>query len=207
MPTVDEALNIAEKEIKQTIDDVITIDVETREIHIPDSEKLFGVMSDEKSETKHFRCNRFVGNGIDLSKLSLRIVFQNASGLDTGSDKYIVTDLAIDSEDYITFSWELSRKVTAYKGTISFIVCAIKTNSDGTITNEWNTTIANGKVLEGLEVSGTQEQEEVARDYYNQLEVELLRVANEQKTELENIAKNITLYYDSEKRAVVFGGV
>ena len=49
MPTVDEALNIAEKEMKQTIDDLITIDSETREIYIPDSEKLFGVMSDEKS--------------------------------------------------------------------------------------------------------------------------------------------------------------
>lgn len=63
--------------------------------------------------------------------------------MDTGKDKYIVTDLATDGEDYVTFSWELSRKVTAYKGIISFIVCAIKTNSDGTITNEWNTTLAN----------------------------------------------------------------
>lgn len=101
----------------------------------------------------------------------------------------------------------MSRKVTAYKGIISFIVCAIKTNTDGTITNEWNTTIANGLVLDGLEVNGTQEQEEVAKDYYNQLEAELLKVANEQKKELENITKNVTIYYDSTKRAVVFGGV
>lgn len=148
-------------------------------------------MSDEKGERKYFRCKRFVGNGIDLSKLSLRIVFQNASGLETGKDKYIVTDLATDGEDYVTFSWELSRKVTAYKGIISFIVCAIKTNSYGTITNEWNTTLANGIVLEGLEANGTQEQEQVARDYYNQLEAELLKVANEQKTELEKKAQEV----------------
>lgn len=148
-------------------------------------------MSDEKGERKYFRCKRFVGNGIDLSKLSLRIVFQNASGLETGKDKYIVTDLATDGEDYVTFSWELSRKVTAYKGIISFIVCAIKTNTNGTITNEWNTTIANGLVLDGLEVNGTQEQEEVAKDYYNQLEAELLKVANEQKTELEKKAQEV----------------
>lgn len=121
----------------------------------------------------------------------MRVIFQNASGLDTGRDKYIVTDLATDGEDYITFSWELSRKVTAYKGIISFIVCAIKTNSDGTITNEWNTTIADGIVLEGLEANGTQEQEEVAKDYYNQLEAELLKVANEQKTELEKKAQEV----------------
>lgn len=193
MPSVDELLNaaeVAEATLTET-NDKIEIDADIRTMIIPNTERIFGVMSDEKGERKYFRCKRFVGNGIDLSKLSLRIIFQNASGLDTGRDKYIVTDLATDGEDYITFSWELSRKVTAYKGIISFIVCAIKTKSDGTITNEWNTTLANGIVLEGLEANGTQEQEEVARDYYNQLEAELLRVANEQKTELEKKAQEV----------------
>lgn len=193
MPSVDELLDAAEvAEVTLTeTNDKIEIDADTRTMIIPDTERIFGVMSDEKGERKYFRCKRFVGNGIDLSKLSLRVVFQNASGLDTGRDKYIVTDLATDGEDYVTFSWELSRKVTAYKGIISFIVCAIKTKSDGTITNEWNTTLANGIVLEGLEASGTQEQEQVARDYYNQLEAELLRVANEQKTEIEKKAQEV----------------
>lgn len=211
MPSVEELFEVAEVEevVVNEIETngIIEIDADTRTMMIPETEKVFGVMSDEKGERKYFRCKRFVGNGIDLSELSLRIIFQNASGLEEGKDKYIVTDSAIEGEDYIKFSWELSRKVTAYKGTISFIVCAIKTNSDGTITNEWNTTLANGLVLEGLEVNGTQEQEQVARDYYNQLEAELLRVANEQKKELENITKNVTVYYDSTKRAVVFGGV
>jgi lysophospholipase L1-like esterase len=184
------AAEVAEVTLTET-NDKIEIDADTRTMIIPNTERIFGVMSDEKGERKYFRCKRFVGNGIDLSKLSLRIVFQNASGLDTGKDKYIVTDLATDGEDYVTFSWELSRKVTAYKGIISFIVCAIKTNSDGTITNEWNTTLANGIVLEGLEANGTQEQEQVARDYYNQLEAELLRVANEQKTEIEKKAQEV----------------
>lgn len=193
MPSVDELLDaaeVAEATLTET-NDKIEIDADTRTMIIPNTERIFGVMSDEKGERKYFRCKRFVGNGIDLSKLSLRIIFQNASGLDTGRDKYIVTDLATDGEDYVTFSWELSRKVTAYKGIISFIVCAIKTKSDGTITNEWNTTLANGIVLDGLEANGTQEQEEVARDYYNQLEAELLKVANEQKTEIEKKAQEV----------------
>lgn len=192
MPSVDELLNMAEvAEVTLTeTNDKIEIDADTRTMIIPDTERIFGVMSDEKGERKYFRCKRFVGNGIDLSKLSLRIIFQNASGFETGRDKYIVTDLATDGEDYVTFSWELSRKVTAYKGIISFIVCAIKTNTDGIITNEWNTTIANGLVLDGLEANGTQEQEEVAKDYYNQLEAELLKVANEQKKEIKNIVKS-----------------
>lgn len=192
MPSVDELLNVAEviaTGLTET-NDKIEIDADTRTMIIPETERIFGVMSDEKGERKYFKCKRFVGNGIDLSKLDLRVIYQNASGLESGRDKYIVTDLATDGEDYVTFSWELSRKVTAYKGVISFIVCAIKTGTDGIITNEWNTTLANGIVLDGLEVSGTQEQEEVARDYYNQLEAELLRVANEQKTEIKNIVKN-----------------
>lgn len=192
MPSVDELLNAAEVAVNELeTNDRIEIDADTRTMIIPDTERIFGVMSDEKGERKYFRCKRFVGNGIDLSKLSLRVVFQNASGLDTGKDKYIVTDLAADGEKYVTFSWELSRKVTAYKGIISFIVCAIKTKSDGTITNEWNTTFANGIVLEGLEANGTQEQEQVAKDYYNQLEAELLKVANEQKTEIEKKAQEV----------------
>lgn len=209
MPSVDELLNMAEvaEETLTETNDVIEIDADTRTMIIPDTERIFGVMSDEKGERKYFRCKRFVGNGIDLSKLDLRVIYQNASGLETGRDKYIVTDLATDGEDYVTFSWELSRKVTAYKGIISFIVCAIKIGTDGIITNEWNTTLENGIVLDGLEVSGTQEQEEEVRDYYKQLEAELLRVANEQKAELENIAKSVAIYYDSTKRAVVFGGV
>ena len=188
MPSVDELLNAVEVAVTGTTEtnDVIEIDADTRTMIIPETERIFGVVSDEKGERKYFRCKRFVGNGIDLSKLDLRVIYQNASGFETGRDKYIVTDLATDGEDYVAFSWELSRKVTAYKGIISFIVCAIKTGMDGIITNEWNTTLANGVVLDGLEVSGTQEQEEEAYDYYKQLEAELLRVANEQKAELEN---------------------
>lgn len=180
-PSVDELLNaaeITEATLTET-NDVIEIDADTRTMIIPDTERIFGVMSDEKGERKYFRCKRFVGNGIDLSKLDLRVIYQNASGFETGRDKYIVTDLATDGEDYVTFSWELSRKVTAYKGIISFIVCAIKIGTDGIITNEWNTTLANGIVLDGLEVSGTQEQEKEAYDYYKQLEAELEKKAQE----------------------------
>lgn len=204
MPSVDELLNVAEviaTGLTET-NDKIEIDADTRTMIIPNTERIFGVMSDEKGERKYFRCKRFVGNGIDLSKLSLRIVFQNASGLETGRDKYIVTDLATDGEDYVTFSWELSRKVTAYKGIISFVVCAIKTKSDGTITNEWNTTLANGTVLEGLEANGTQEQEQVAKDYYNQLEAELLKVANEQINKVQEVVKTIPSDYTQMQKDV-----
>lgn len=74
MPSVDELLNaeeITEATLTET-NDVIEIDADTRTMIIPDTERIFGVMSDEKGERKYFRCKRFVGNGIDLSKLDFK---------------------------------------------------------------------------------------------------------------------------------------
>lgn len=61
----------------------------------------------------------------------------------------MVEDIRTDG-DYITFSWLIGPDVVAYKGQIKFIVCAKK--GDGTIP-EWNTTLAEGTVLEGLEAT------------------------------------------------------
>lgn len=78
--------------------------------------------------------------------MHLYINYQNANG-----DKYpyLVEDIRTDG-DYITFSWLIGPDVVAYKGQIKFIVCAKK--GDGTIP-EWNTTLAEGTVLEGLEAT------------------------------------------------------
>lgn len=135
------------------------IDPETREIRVPERFHLLGVESDEKVERTEFQCPKVVGDNIDLSQLQIRVNFQNANG---EKDQYIVTDLESDNEN-ITFSWLLSRKVTAYKGEVRFIVCAVKISGE-TVTNEWNTTIATSEVLEGLEVdtpSPTEEESDV----------------------------------------------
>lgn len=67
------------------------------------------------------------------------------------------------------------------KGNIYFIVCAVKADSEGNITNEWNTTLAEGKVLEGLEVETNQEQQYQASDYLEQLKHQLLDYSKEIK--------------------------
>lgn len=69
MPSVDELLNVAEviaTGLTET-NDKIEIDADTRTMIIPETERIFGVMSDEKGERKYFRCKRFVGNGIVLN--------------------------------------------------------------------------------------------------------------------------------------------
>lgn len=209
MPSVEELLSVAEvgADTRSTMDSRIEIDADTRIIRMMPQDELFGVESDEKSERKYFKVPKIVGNGVDLSKLQLRINYQNASKIPSGKDMYIVTDATVYNDEWVYFSWELSRKVTQYKGNIYFIVCAVKADSNGNITNEWNTTLAEGKVLEGLEVETSQEQQYQASDYLEQLKMELLKVADESKTKLENIAKNVTIYYDSTNRAIVFRGI
>lgn len=209
MPSVEELLSVAEvgADTRSTMDNRIEIDADTRIIRMMPQDELFGVESDEKSERKYFKVHKIVGNGVDLSNLQLRINYQNASKIQSGKDMYIVTDATVYNDEWVYFSWELSRKVTQYKGNIYFIVCAVKADSNGNITNEWNTTLAEGKVLEGIEVETSQEQQYQASDYLEQLKMELLKVADEQKIALENIAKNVTIYYDSTNRAIVFGGI
>lgn len=141
--TVEEALAAS---VVEPVNDIFEIDPETRVITVPASEKLFGVSHDGNTERKHFRCPKVVGDNIDLSTMHLYVNYQNANG-----DKYpyLVEDVQTDG-DYITYSWLIGPDVVAYKGQIKFIVCAKK--GDGTIP-EWNTTIAEGTVLEGLEAT------------------------------------------------------
>ena len=183
MPSVEELLSVAEVDAntRSAMDSRIEIDADTRIIRMMPQDELFGVESDEKSERKYFKVHKIVGNGVDLSKLQLRINYQNASKIPSGKDMYIVTDATVYNDEWVYFSWELSRKVTQYKGSIYFIVCAIKADSNGNITNEWNTTLAEGKVLEGLEVETSQEQQYQASDYLEQLKQQLLDYSKEIK--------------------------
>ena len=183
MPSVEELLSVAEADAdtRNTMDNRIEIDADTRIIQMMPQDELFGVESDEKSERKYFKVPKIVGNGVDLSKLQLRINYQNASKMPSGKDMYIVKDATVYNDEWVYFSWELSRKVTLYKGSIYFIVCAVKADSNGNITNEWNTTLAEGKVLEGLEVETSQEQQYQASDYLKQLKQQLLEYSKEIK--------------------------
>ena len=141
--TVEEALAAS---VVEPVNDIFEINPETRVITVPASEKLFGVANDGNTERKHFRCPKVVGNNIDLSTMHLYINYQNANG-----DKYpyLVEDVQTDG-DYITFSWLIGPDVVAYKGQVKFIMCAKKGDEKK---SEWNTTIAEGTVLEGLEAT------------------------------------------------------
>lgn len=127
---------------------VCVIDPNTRRITVPTYYQQLGVESDEKVNRVYFSCPKIVGDNIDLSTMDLYINYQNAN---SQKSIYLVTDVKVD-DDHITFSWLLSRNVTAYKGRVSYIVCAKKYNGTEIMT-EWNTTPAAGTVIVGLEAT------------------------------------------------------
>ena len=139
--TIEEALEASAAEL---VNDIFTVNPESRVITVPESEKIFGVYNDGNTERKHFRCSKIVGDNIDLSAMHLYINYQNANGQ---KYPYLVEDVQTDG-DYITFSWLIGPDVVAYKGQVKFILCAKKDTA-----LEWNTTLAEGVVLEGLEAT------------------------------------------------------
>ncbi len=146
------------------------INTETREIDCPE-DFILGVESDEKAQRVAFVCPKIITDEFDISKASVYINFENANG---EKDAYRVEDLEVDEElEEVTFSWLLSRKVTAYKGQVNFIVCAKISNENGVIQKEWNTTVATAISLVGLEAIAQIEQEN-----YDILEEILRKVKN-----------------------------
>ena len=190
--TLEEALEASGAE---PVNDIFQINPETRTITVPESEKIFGVSHDGNTERKHFRCPKIVGDNIDLSTMHLYINYQNANGQ---KYPYLVEDVQMDS-DYITFTWLIGPDVVAYKGQVKFIVCAKK--GDGAIP-EWNTTLAEGTVLEGLEAA----DEVVARnpDIIEQMLTLLKNVSDEPVFTEARTRENVT---NGDKVPVLWGKV
>ena len=114
---------------RSVVNDELTIDGETREINVPESEMLFGVEGDVDIERKYFRCPKIVGDNIDLSKHLIYVAYvytenQNNSFLpEIGIQSYLCTDVQAEGDD-ITFSWKLSGNVFKNPGFIAFKVFA-----------------------------------------------------------------------------------
>lgn len=169
--------------------DICTIDAKTRVIFVPSTIVVGGVQSDKNAERIKFSCPKIVGDNLDLSKFSVRINFENVSSVDFNvsiKDQYICDDVAVDGEN-VTFSWLIGRNAARYMGTVRFIVCAVKTDSDSNISVEWNTTIAEVPVLEGIEIDQPQIGKE-EKDVINQL-LELTKNTSSEAVQNVNSAK------------------
>lgn len=129
-------------------EEILIIDNDLRTITIPSSAQTVGVESDEDVRRLNFQMPKQYGE-VDLSEFNIRINFVNANNQ---GDVYAVTDKQVTG-DNITFSWLVGRNALAYRGNIRFIVCLKKTDAEGVVQQEFNTTIAQLTVLEGLETT------------------------------------------------------
>lgn len=127
-----------------------TLEPISRKLTLTEPQRIAGVESDENVRGLKFKFPKIV-EGTDFTQMQLRINFINSR---QEKGQHIVTDLKPleGEEDYITFTWLFSRLVTHYRGYTKFVICAVKTDENGTITAEWNTALAQMRVLEGLEV-------------------------------------------------------
>ena len=166
----------------------------TRRILIPEKYSIFGVESDEKVKTVKFAFPRYVNDGrLDLMDYQIRINYKTANPDEENNKDQTQAQNVHTVGDYIVFEWLLSRSVTQYKGTITFIVCAITANDDGTITTEWNTTLATSQSIEGLEISPNENEEEQARDLLTELLTNINTTAFSAITQIEDLSEQVIL--------------
>ena len=207
LQSVDELLTLAEQQIEEK--EYCTVNDDTRVVTVPEVYKMLGVESDKRAKRIWFKFPKLVGNnGLNLMELNIRINYRNAAG---DGDVYIVTDKK-EEKDSVIFSWELYDNVTKQKGKIQFVVCAIKTKTDGSIINEWNTKLnSECESFEGLETKHEVENEnpEVIEYILANLggtvtQEQIAEALNEYFTEHPiNVPKNLSdLKEDAEHRTV-----
>lgn len=133
----------------------LVIDNDLRIITIPPSITHLGVEADEAVLQLHFSMPRMYGE-IDLAAFTIRINYMNAGG---EGDVALAKDKTVTG-DGITFSWEIGRKVTKYKGKVKFIACLKRADDQGVVLQEFNTAPAALPVLTGLETEETPDAED-----------------------------------------------
>jgi len=185
------------------------ISEDLRTISIPIGQYVIGVYSDENVRRIWFDMPSTC-DGTDLSDFEITINYRNAIG-DVG--RYYVTDAIVDNST-ITFSWLVSRSVCVSEGTVLFNVCLRLFDSDNeTILKEFNTTLAEMRVLRGLEANleiTTPQQDAInsvvgpaveAATAANEAKVRANEAATEASSAAESVTEALSLLDSTTERA------
>lgn len=117
-----------------------------RTITVPAEGSVLGVQGDVSVNRVAFVMPRYFRD-FDLTEFTARVNYANPNG---DANYYESDDIAAEEENTV-FTWLLSPDVTSYIGTVSFSVTLYK-KTGYIVTQKFNTKVATGKVLEGLEV-------------------------------------------------------
>lgn len=187
MATLDEVVTeiLGDDYIHDSIQFVIDSDL--RVISIPGKGVVAGVVGDKNVNRINFQISRYY-NGFDMSKFTTRVNYVNARG---NFNYYSVTDLTIE-DDLIYFTWLVDSDVVAYAGIVIFAVNMFITDSNGKITQSFNTSNKGFlNVLEGIQVNEyvTPEEQE---DILTRLEADISKYVDSGITKIdENTNKSI----------------
>lgn len=118
--------------IATTDEEYIVID-KNRTITVPESLRRLGVQYDHNIETVSFKCPR-TWDGHDMSEMAVYVNYLRPDGV---KGKYPAANVQV-ADDTMTFDWVISSNVTQVKGTLSFLVCIVKTDEDGLEVQHWN---------------------------------------------------------------------
>lgn len=195
MPSLDEVLATLSADVAPEADYLhdhiqFEIDEDLRIITIPDDGVVAGVVGDKKVNHINFKMVRYY-NGFDMSEFTARVKYINAGG---EGNLYISPDLTVE-DDYVLFTWLLDSDVTAYMGRVAFVVNMIKTTSDGTIEQSFNT--ANNQVLQVLE--GIEVDTQITPEEETDIASKLLKVLEDRIDSDENVNLSKTNAANIEK--------
>lgn len=143
------------------------IDEDLRVIAVPERGVVLGVEGDKDVNRVRFRMNRNY-RGTDLSGFNIRINYRSA---EDEINYFTVTEKTV-TDDAIYFVWLVGADTVAAKGTVYFVARFFTAEEDGTIIQEFNTTLGNARTLEGLAVDA-QADDKPVKDLLAQLEYDL----------------------------------
>ena len=180
------------------------IDEDLRVIAVPERGVVLGVEGDKDVNRVRFRMNRYY-RGTDLSDFNIRINYRPAEG---EVNYFPVTEKTVQDES-ICFVWLIGADTVATKGTVYFIARFFTAEEDGTVVQEFNTTLGSARALEGLLV-GMQAEDAPVKDLLAQLEYDLKNYAapfvQQAKTYAENAAQSADSSATSARNAASYAG-
>lgn len=172
----------------------LVLSVETdRVINLNSSRYFLGVEGDKEVKIIRFQLDRYYC-GIDLSVFKPRVNYK----LSNSKEYYGEATIADFDEDYIYVEWTLDPSVTSVKGRVDFLVQLTKLDEDGSILKRYNSTMAIGRVEEGLNPED-QLPESIKKDILAIAEDTLTQL-KESKTEFDNRLKIIS---DKQNKIIV----
>lgn len=147
--SLNEALNELEEQQSSNVitssNVTLVINNDLRTITVPRG-LILGVYNDKDVLSINFEMPRSYDD-IDLSEFSIQINYLTPDG---NGNIYKIENPVV-GDDKITFEWLLGRSVFTAPGVVQFNVCLKLSDGEGGILKEFNTTVAIGNVLSGIE--------------------------------------------------------